>query len=407
MKRNTFCTLAFTIAILLIFSSCEKENDIISGHIRKNTTWSGKISIGGDVIIDEGVTLTIQPGTIITVLGDQDETQQSQLGEPDDLTTGDPTGDPAVGGTEYHTSHIGIIVNGRIISKGTREEPIIFTSSKENPTYTDWIGLVVKNGEFEHTLVEWCLNGIYSCVGVEKLTIDNCHIRHIWAAGLGFQQPASTSSEVYVKHTTVEDCGHEAVDTHSPGTIEFAFNIIRDCQVGLNLHDEIYASAHHNIILNTTFPILCVNSQDVFITQSILQAAIQDNNRWTYQDWTMPQFQDPSALFVNNSDVSQVIITNSIIFDSPIGLRNEAPVGALANGYLNMDNVANPYYVNAVQGSGCLNVASGFIDKAGGDFKLLPTSLVKAAGNPDDGNPDLGAYGGADAEELIGCTTFL
>ncbi|MCD4746986.1 MAG: hypothetical protein K8R58_11880 [Bacteroidales bacterium] len=41
----------------------------VSGHITTNTTWSGGINVVGDIIIDNGVKLTILPGTIIYFTG--------------------------------------------------------------------------------------------------------------------------------------------------------------------------------------------------------------------------------------------------------------------------------------------------------------------------------------------------
>lgn len=41
---------------------------LVSGHITQDTTWSGKIFVSGDVIVQAGVVLSIAPGTIISVL---------------------------------------------------------------------------------------------------------------------------------------------------------------------------------------------------------------------------------------------------------------------------------------------------------------------------------------------------
>lgn len=389
------------VFVLVTFTGCSKD-DAQPGHITKNTTWSGEVTVTGDVFVEQDVTLTIEPGTVITVMADQDDLGMSQLGPADDMTTGDPTGDPNAGGDDYQKNHIGIIINGTIISNGTFENPILFKSSKPDPYYTDWIGIVVNKGEFSFTTVEWCLNGIYASEEFEKLTIDHCHLQHFWAAGSGFHNPKNESVVAYIKHTTIEDCGHEAVDTHDPGNLELAYNLIKDSQVGFNLHDNMHATIHNNILVNTTFPILCVSANDVFITQCTMQASIQDNTRWAYQGWTMPQLQDPAGIFVTNGAGSSVIITNSIVFDSPTGLRNEATEGSLVNGYLNMDNVAIPYAVNSSQGAGCLEVISGFVDKNNGDYHLSPDSPILNAGNPEDGSPQLGAYGGTNAEDNIG-----
>ena len=394
-------TLLFIFPVLL-FISCGKEETAPPGHIIKDTTWSGNVTLTSDVIVDTGVTLTIEPGTVITVMADQDDTGLSHLGSVDDLTTSDPTADPDAGGVEYQQSHISIIINGTIISRGTANAPIKFKSSKQRPHYTDWTGITVNNGVFEYTLVEWCLDGIYSLDGCEQFSLDHCVIRHCWAAGVGFSSPANSNIQTSIKHCTIEDCGHEAIDTHSPGNIEMAYNLLKDSQVGFNLHDDITANIHNNIVVNTTFPFICVNSSDVFITQCTLQAQIQDNSRWTYDGWTMPLFENPAAIFVANSTTSSVIATNSIIFDSTTGLRDHAPAESLASGYFDMFNVSVPHDGNALQGAGFLQVDPKFVDKTGGDYRLAVDSPLKTAGNTVDGNPELGAFGGSDAEEVIG-----
>lgn len=64
------------IGIFILLLSCvipiqsvlaKAENNITtSGVLAHNETWSGKVDITGDVVIPEGITLIIQPGTIIT-----------------------------------------------------------------------------------------------------------------------------------------------------------------------------------------------------------------------------------------------------------------------------------------------------------------------------------------------------
>jgi len=388
------------VALLaLAFAACDAD-DAPPGHVVKDTTWSGTIVLTGDVVVDAGVTLTILPGTRIVVTAGMDDTGQSQLGPADDMTRTDPTGDPEAGGDEYHRTHIAINAQGRIVAKGTAEKPIVFTSSSTTPHYTDWIGITAREGEFEYVVVEWCINGIYSVDGGSRFTLDHVNVRHVWAAATGFQYLAP-GALAYVRHSTLEDCGHEAVDTHSPGMLEVAYNVIRGCQAGLNLHDDITLNAHHNVIVDTTFPVLAVNAKNAFVTQHVLNARDQDASRWTYQGWTMPALQGGAAVFVPPGD-THLVVTNSIVFDSARGLRNEAAETAIASGWIAMDDVAEPYVTNAIPGEGGLAAGAGFVDPAAGDFRLRADSPCRNAGNPADGSPDLGAFGGADAQAGIG-----
>jgi len=385
---------------------CEGEEDWSdrthwSGTIGRDVTWSGEITVTGDLVFRPGTTLTIEPGTVVTVLADQDDREQSHLGPVDDMTTSDPTADPEAGGEEYQRSHVSIIVQGRIESRGTPEAPIVFRSSSPTPFYTDWTGITVHEGVFEYTLVEWCVDGIYSLEDGGGLVIDHCHVRHVWAACTGFHNPADPGTVSSITHSTIEDCGHEAVDTHDPGRIEIGWNTVSASQVGLNMHDEMTAHIHNNLILDTSIAIVLVGATDVFATQNTIQSEVQDTTRWTYQGWTMPVIEQ-TAVFVAAGGDPHLVFTNAILFDSETGLRNEAAPGALENGWINMDGVTTPFGIHAEEGEGVTYLDPGFVDAASGDFHLRDDSPLRGAGNPADGSPDLGAYGGDGAVESIG-----
>lgn len=89
-------------------------------HITSNETWSGVIKLDGWVYVDQGATLTIQPGTIIR-------------------------------GTEK--SVLSVERGAKIMAVGTRTQPIVFTSAQgadfRNPS--DWGGLVI-NGKAPNNL---------------------------------------------------------------------------------------------------------------------------------------------------------------------------------------------------------------------------------------------------------------
>lgn len=96
----------------------------VQGDITANTTWEAKnvYLLRGFVYVRDGVTLTIQPGTIIK----------------GGLKEQDPTGQ-AKGGT------LVVEAGGKLIAEGTPEQPIVFTSSKPagQRNYGDWGGVVL------------------------------------------------------------------------------------------------------------------------------------------------------------------------------------------------------------------------------------------------------------------------
>jgi hypothetical protein len=96
----------------------------VQGEITANTTWEATkvYLLRGFVYVKDGVTLTIQPGTIIK----------------GGLKEQDPTGQ-AKGGTLI------VEAGGKLMAEGTADRPIVFTSSKPagQRTYGDWGGVVI------------------------------------------------------------------------------------------------------------------------------------------------------------------------------------------------------------------------------------------------------------------------
>lgn len=365
------------------------------GRIRGDVTFSGTVTVTGDIIVEEEGRLTIEPGTRIIIAADQDCEQLSHLGEHDELTQDDPAYTDA-----YEESHISFIVNGEISAVGTAGAPIVFTSSASRPHYTDWVGITCKKGTFKYTVVEWARDPLGTMPGHSGLTVENSLVRHGWASCINVQKPeADQASEV--KGTTIGDCGHEAIDTHDPGIITISRVLITDAQAGPNLNGSVQAQIDHSIIVDTAVPVMLnTPSGSVFVTQATLSAAEQDASRWSYAGFTMPTMSPAVAVLAGPGATAAATVTNTIVFDSPYGFQNNAGA-SIATGWINMDTVAEPY-INVAEGDGCLSVDSGFVDKAGGDYRLRGDSPLVGAGNPADGSADLGAYGGLAAGAVIG-----
>jgi len=59
--------LLLSFVILIQPALVKGENNITtSGVLTHDETWTGKVHITGDIVVPEGITLVIQPGTIIT-----------------------------------------------------------------------------------------------------------------------------------------------------------------------------------------------------------------------------------------------------------------------------------------------------------------------------------------------------
>jgi parallel beta-helix repeat protein len=119
-----------------------------SGTLTKNEIWdssiAGNIVITGDVIVPEGITLTITEGTTI------------QFSVFDDI----------MGGSFPLLPEL-IVEGGTIIIQGTEEKPIRFTSQSNQPVKGLWGGIVIHQYEgnkkplqMHHTIVEYAETGI-------------------------------------------------------------------------------------------------------------------------------------------------------------------------------------------------------------------------------------------------------
>jgi len=124
--------------------------------MEQNTTWEGTILIHDVVVVKKGVTLTIEPGTIIRFLKkDRD---------------GDGIGEG------------GIVVEGTIKARGTKKDKIVFRSASENPERKDWSYIMVLTAEsdniFEYGDVRHAFTGIqiqYSNAKISDCLFDNNH----------------------------------------------------------------------------------------------------------------------------------------------------------------------------------------------------------------------------------------
>jgi len=105
-------------------------DDTIISH---DTIWQGEIIIQGVISVKRGATLTIRPGTVIKFK--KIDRDQNDVGDGE------------------------ILVEGRLIARGTAESRILFTSAQNKPAINDWSyvqflaadhGNVIENCRFEY-----------------------------------------------------------------------------------------------------------------------------------------------------------------------------------------------------------------------------------------------------------------
>lgn len=133
-----------------------------SGHIGGDETWTGVIHITGDVQIDSGVTLTIEPNTLVLIAARSDDQHDGHHSPIDQFNPKDP---PFEG-----DQRVEFWVEGNLIVRGTADEPVIFTSDAANPRNDDWGKLLIFPGssvEITRAIVEF-----FFSIGIESSTVE-------------------------------------------------------------------------------------------------------------------------------------------------------------------------------------------------------------------------------------------
>ncbi len=97
----------------------------VEGTVKTDTTWSGEVLVVGDVLVPEGVTLTVAPGTKVMF-----SASESSKIEP-----------------VFLSMQTEIMVRGRLVVKGEAGNPVTFTAAPEalntkKPERGDWGGLI-------------------------------------------------------------------------------------------------------------------------------------------------------------------------------------------------------------------------------------------------------------------------
>jgi hypothetical protein len=134
--------ILFFLIIGLFISSCEPDeiidpienkNRIVSSNITSNTTWFSDTiyQLGGRITVEDGATLTIQPGTVIK-------------GEA---------------GTGANATALLIARGGKLIAEGTPQLPIVFTSVADEIT-----SAMISQGNFQSPNLDPTVNGLWGGV---------------------------------------------------------------------------------------------------------------------------------------------------------------------------------------------------------------------------------------------------
>lgn len=171
--------------------------------INANTEWSGYIIVNGTVHVARGVTLKIDPGTVVFFR----KTDENRDGVGDAKIT----------------------VSGRLIARGRPDNMIRFTSAEPEPGKMDWSFLLFFVSGDEN-IVEYC-KFEHAFTGVQvhfskAIISDSIFTRN--HEGIRFGR-----TELQINHNNIYDNSFGIRYTRLEGPVEIAYNNIRDNNVGI------------------------------------------------------------------------------------------------------------------------------------------------------------------------------
>jgi parallel beta-helix repeat protein len=180
--------------------------------------WQGRIVVDGIVRVPEGSRLVILPGTIVEFT--KKDTNHDGIGEN------------------------GLLIQGVIIAKGTKEHPIFFRSAEKEPRMGDWDAINIMNSDRVQNLIEYCqiesgyrgLHFHFANVAVADSVVKNNY------RGVQFQE-----SIVSIRGTCFygNESGLQARDSD----IAFLDNVVSDNYSGMNLFRNTL-TLKGNVIMN-------------------------------------------------------------------------------------------------------------------------------------------------------------
>jgi len=188
---------------------------IVSGHINKNTTWENDnaVIVRGDVVVDSGVTLTIEAGTEVIFLTDFDAEKSGK-----------------------DTTRCELIIYGDLVADGTSSDDIVFTSSASSPAKGDWYGIVLRDSSstLDHCTIEYAERGLhcYKCsLEVNHLDISECN----YGAYVEDTTGVGSRTKLYLDSTSISDCS-KGIHVNK-GALRLTECQLNNNSTGLECHD--------------------------------------------------------------------------------------------------------------------------------------------------------------------------
>ncbi len=175
------------LIVMWICLTASAQTQRFNGAVLKgNSSWSGTIVIAGDVIVDKGSRLEIEPGTKILFEAGKD----LQKGGDD-------------------KSRCELIIRGTLIARGLPGKRITFSSKSPTPRMGDWYGMTflhLKTGSImEYCVVEYAYNGV--SIKNSTMLVSNCEVRYNYNTGIKTEVRAKPT----IKNNILSENGYAGI----------------------------------------------------------------------------------------------------------------------------------------------------------------------------------------------------
>ena len=186
----------------------DNQFETTAGELLADETWSGQVQLTGDVIVPEGITLTLLPGTTIAMPALSDSTYSGS-----------------------NTSKTELIINGSLLAEGTQSQPIVLTSNRgEGSAAGDWQGIYATGSLYlRYMTIEYAHTGINGLMEQDTDTISfkNGVVRQCSQDGIYISCRNNINVSVDIQESFLADNGGRGIYIYNNGSL-------LDLQIRLN-----------------------------------------------------------------------------------------------------------------------------------------------------------------------------
>ena len=197
------CLKVLFVILFVVSTAALSHGATTLGTLAGNETWSGTVTLTGDVTVPVGVTLTIEPGTEVVFPKGSDDTG---------------------GGDEAGLTEL--IINGSFSAVGTESSKIVFKSDAFFPSKGDWggiratWGLGLKTLDMQHCVISHASTGIRWHVqgGVQSATISNCTVEETSGIGIYIFGESGADISITIDNNSILDNDSHGIYTYVNGS---------------------------------------------------------------------------------------------------------------------------------------------------------------------------------------------